>query len=63
MPKENLTKDQALRELSASIRRCEQTRDMLKQLPLFHEKRKELLEQTEMDIRLLVDIREKLVRK
>jgi len=35
---------------------------MLMQLPVTHEKRKELLEQTKMDIKLLLEIKEKLSR-
>ncbi len=57
------SKDQTLKELNASLRRCEDTLTMLKQLPLFHEKRKQFLEQTEMDIKLLKEVREKLVKK
>lgn len=58
-----MSKDGVLKELNSSIRRCESTLQMLKQLPLFHEKRKELLEQTEMDIKLLFQVREKLMKK
>lgn len=58
-----MSKDTTMKELGASIRRCEDTIAMLKQLPLFHEKRKELLPQTEMDLKLLLEVRAKLSKK
>lgn len=57
-----MSKDKTLKDLNQSIRRCESTLEMLKQLPVDHEKRKQLLEQTEMDIRLLLEVKEKLQR-
>jgi len=56
-------KDDTLKELNRSLRRCKQTLAMINQIPLSDPKRTALRQQTEQDIKLIEEVREKLMRK